>query len=229
MEYEGNQETGAATATAVDEVGGTSTEVDTTGNDTMSSEGGDGFIVTESYVVPPATPKKHRGTITGVTLLTTKTGSTGITVAAHSDDNGRDYEQIIWPPAAWVNNPRITKAQLDILPRPEGFTSSGRPKQTPAERFGSSISNSKGSGDVQRLLQVAKTAGRTAGAAAYTDVTGFVDQLNTLLAGTPVIFTTKEEKNDDPQYQARERVNGFYGYDFDPAKLKNYEAANGSN
>lgn len=221
MEYQ-DEVTGSATAMAVDESG--STGVDASLDNVTQEVGGSGdtgFIVTESYVVPPATPKKHRGTITGVALLQTKTGSTGISITAHSDDNGRDYEQVIWPPAAWVANPRITKAELDTLPTAEGK------KQSPAQRFGSAISNSKGTGDVDRLLQVAKVAGRTA-RAGYTNIDQFIEQFNTLLAGIPVIFTTKEEKNDDPQYQARERVNGFYGYDFDASKLKNYESASGN-
>src|SRR5256885_1040239 len=55
-----------------------------------------GFITTEAYDVPPATPKKHRGSISSVALLTTKTGTVGIRVTYHSDDNGRDYESTIW-------------------------------------------------------------------------------------------------------------------------------------
>lgn len=226
MEYQEEVNSGAATAMAVDETGAA---VDATTETTDGTAGG--FIVTESYVVPPATPKKHRGTITGVTALVTKTGSTAILVTAHSDDNGRDYEQKIWPPIEWIENPRLTQdtkfvvngqeVKFRDLPIREGK------KQTPAQRFGSAISNSKGTGDVDRLLQVAKTAGRTA-QAAYTTFTDFIEQFNTLLAGTPVIFTTKEGKNDDPQYQAREEVNGFYGYDFDLDKLKSYQSASGN-
>lgn len=213
MQFEGNEAAAMAAETGEYEVNETN-EVDV--ND------GGGFIVTEAYTVPPATPKWHSGTIVGVTRLDTKSGTTGITVTYHSDSNGREYEGKIWPPAAWVENPRISRAELEALPTQEGK------KQSPLQRFGSAISNSKGTGDVDKLLSVAKRAGRTTPPPTYKTFDEFLEGLNTTLSGCPTIFTTKEEKNDDPQYQARESVNGVYGYDFDPTKLKAYVAASGA-
>lgn len=219
MFNEGNEATAAMAAAESFEVG-TGTQAETF-EDTGGGEG-ESFIVTESYVVPPATPKSHNGSITGVTILTTKTGSIGLQVGFHSDANGRDYEQMIWPPAAWIDNPRITRAQLEALPVAEGK------KQNPLQRFGSAISNSKGTGDVDKLLAAAKKAGRAFPKPTYSTIEEFVEGLNTTLSGCPAVFTTKEEKNDDPQYTARERVNGVYGYDFDTSKLKAYQPAGGN-
>ena len=179
------------------------------------------FFTTEAYVVPPATPKWHRGSVTGVTVLTTKTGTTGIQIAFHSDDNGRDYEMVSWPPAAWVENPNISRDELAALPTAEGK------KQSPLQRFGASVHNSKGTADLDRLISAVTRSGRTMPVPVYSTIDDFVSLLNGFVAGAPVVFTTREEKNDDPQYQARERVNNIYGYDFDASKLKAYVSAAG--
>lgn len=244
MEYQ-DEVTGSATAMAVDsgtEVAG----VEGTGEVTEVSND---FISTEAYVVPPATAKYHRGSVSGVALLSTKTGSTAIVATLHSDDNGRDYELKSWAPPAWIENPRITRAQLEALPRPAGTNAKGHPKQLQVERFGAAIANSVGTAilkgvdengrpmgieaigraaDVQKLLIVAKHASRSIAAGKYTTADEFVTELNSLVSGTPVIFTTREEKNDDPQFAPKETVNGIYGYDYDVSKFKKYESASGN-
>jgi hypothetical protein len=202
--------------------------VDGVGEATFEGEGGTGGefsdspIVTEAYTVPPATPKSHAGSITGMAVVNTKTGTVGLRVTFHSDSNGRDYEQTIWPPAAWAENPRITREELGTLPTAEGK------KQSPLQRFGSAISNSKGTGDVDKLIAAVKKAGRTFGRATYTTIDEFVEYMNQAISGCPVVFTTREEQNDDAQYQARERVNNVFGHDFDATKLKAYTPANGA-
>jgi hypothetical protein len=208
-------------------------ELETVGTDQVGSVGevlgteeqapvSESFFTTEPYDVPAATPKRHSGSVTGVALLETKTGSTGIEIKYHSDSNGRDYEQVIWPPAAWIANPNISRADLEALPTAEGK------KQSPLQRFGSAITNSKGTGDFDKLFAAAKKAERTIPRPTYTTIQEFVEMVNGIFSGMPVKFTTREEKNDDPQYQARERVNAVYPYDFDLTKLKNYAEADGS-
>ena len=222
MEYESELQGSAALAAETFGEGGLDnvTEFPATEHGTEGVAGS--FFTTEAYEVPPATPKWHRGSVTGVTLLTTKTGSTGIQIGFHSDDNGRDYELVTWPPVAWIENPNITRKELAALPTAEGK------KQSPLQRFGAAVHNSKGTADLDRLISAVTRSGRTLPRPNYTDINGFIEQLNSFVAGAPVIFTTREEKNDDPQYQARERVNNIYGYDFDGSKLKAYVSAAGN-
>lgn len=221
--YEGN----ASAAMAVDADGGSSVE-ETTELDTGEEVGNESFIVTESYVVPAATPKFHSGSISGFGLLRTNSGSTALVTTLHSDYNGRDYEMKSWLPAAWVENPRISREELAALPRPEGMNAKGNPKQTQLERFGSTISNSRNDADLQKLFAVAKKASRALPRPTYTNIDEFLELLNGALSGTPAVFTTREEKNDDPQYAPKETVSGIFGYDFDTSKLKKYVSAAGN-
>lgn len=219
------------------------TDNGTGGDASTTTEEGD-FFATDPYEVPAATPKFHRGAIESIAATdVTESGSRGIRVTFKSDSNGRQYENTIWPPMAFVDNPRITRDELAALPVPEGK------KQSPLQRYGATIHNHFGrdilrgkndkgqpitikaigqSAEVDRLLIVAVHAGRTLPAGRYSNFDEYVSQLNNVVAGTPVVFTTREEKNEDPNFSNREKVNGVYGHDFDVTTFKQYQDAAGA-
>lgn len=169
---------GEATATELDnvvEMGGTGTT--------------DSFFSTPAPEMPLPSTKKHRGSVTSVrTYLSANKGTPGIEINVHSDSNGKDYTKTIWVIDAYRQNPNLDPATLKDLPAPEGKV------QTPFERYGRTIQNSKGSGELQQLINAALEVGRTFGR--YTTFDQLGEVLNTATNGVPVVFTDKPEETE---------------------------------
>lgn len=183
-----------------------------------------GFISTEA--APAEVPKKlkHRGGITSIEAVTANSGSRAIQINVHSDSNGKDYKRVIWPPMAWVENVRITGAQLQALPAPEGLTAAGNPKQTPYQRFGRTISSTDGRAELQEALRAGEKAGRTLDAN-YTDFDSLCANLNAGLAGTPIVFITGADGEPSVEYGFRIVVKSILPHDVNFDKLKAEDAA----
>ncbi len=231
MNQETNEATGVVMATeTVDSSEGGTTALGETNNviempsTAESTTDAGGFIRTES--APAEVPKqlKHRGTITGIVALTAKTENRGIELTAHSDSNGRDYKQTIWPPRQWTDNVFITGEELQAFPAPEGVTAAGNPKQTPYQRFGRTISSTDGRAELQRIISAGTKAGRVLNGN-YTNFDSLVENLNSGLAGTPVIFTTGADGDPDPEYGFRIKVKSVMPFDVNFDKLKPIDAS----
>lgn len=214
MEYQ-DEVTGSATAMAVDE-----TRIDTSlDNSTQEvSEGtAGGFFSTPAPEMPLPSAKKHRGSVSSVvTLLSKQKGTGGVEITLHSDSNGKDYAKTIWVLDQYRENPNLDPETLKGIPAAEGKV------QTPFERYGRTIQNKKGTGELQQLINAGTAAGRTF--ARYTDFTSLGEVLNAALQGTPVIFT---DRAVDTETGFKVEVNTIYAYTHDFSKLR-AEAADGS-
>jgi hypothetical protein len=209
------ESTGVATATDGTYEGETMTD---------TTETTAGFISTEPAPAEVPATLKHRGSLTSVVAITSRDkGSRGIEINVHSDSNGNEYKTTIWPPRQWTDNVRITGAELAQLPRPEGVTAAGNPKQSPYERFGRTIASSDGRGELQRLLRAGDAAGRTP-ENTYTDFDSLVTNLNTALTGIPLVFTTGPDGEPDPQYGFRIKVRSIYPHDAKWEKIRAEDA-----
>lgn len=214
----------ATAAMAVDDGLGTATETNTyEGGTSDSGATNDDFIRTPA--APAEVPKqlKHRGSITGIVALTANSGSRGIEVTVHSDSNGRDYKQTIWPPRQWTDNVFITEDEMKAFPAPEGTTAKGNAKQTPYQRFGKTIKSTDGRGELQRIITAGTKASRALNAS-YADFTTLVENLDTGLAGTPVIFVTGPDGDPDPQYGFKITVRSLMPFDANYEKLRQDDA-----
>lgn len=221
MDY---RETNAATAAqAVD-------SSETAGTDAVDADNvveitaATGFIRTEAAPAEVPRQLKHRGSVTGIMAITgTTTGNRGIEVTVHSDSNGRDYKTAIWPPRQWTDNVFITGAELAALPAPEGVTEKGNPKQTPYQRFGRTINSTDGRAELQRVITAGTRADRTLNPN-YTDFDTLVENLNTGLSGTPIIFVTGPDGDPDPEYGFRIKVKTVLPFDANFEKLRQDDA-----
>lgn len=221
MDYIEN-ETGSATAMAVDESG--SAAVDRELSDTTTLEVGEEGGVSSGFFSTPApdivlpSAKKHRGTVTSVvTLLSAQKGTGGIEITVHSDSNGKDYKKTIWVLDAYRENPNLNAADLKGIPAPEGKV------QTPYERYSRTIQNSKGTAALQQLITAATAVDRSFGR--YADFITLGEVLNAATAGVPVVFT---DKANETETGFKVEVNNIYPHTFDFSKLR-AEAADGSN
>jgi hypothetical protein len=205
-----NETTGAAAAAYAAE-GIRAIDADTT-------EGAsNGFFDTPDPDMPLPKPKKHRGTVSSViTLLSKEKRTGGIEITIHSDSNGKDYTKTIWVLEAFRDNPRIDPETLRDLPVPEGK------EQSPFQRYGRTIRNKKGTGELQQLLTAGTVVGRTYGR--YNTFVELGEVLNSALQGTPVIFTDQAK---DTLSGFKVEVNTIYPYTHDFSKIR-AEAADGS-
>jgi len=184
----------------------------------------DAFFVTEA--APADVPKmlKHRGSLSSIVAITSKEkGSRGIEITCHSDSNGTDYKTTIWPPSQWVENVFITGEEMKKFPRPEGLTEKGNPKQSPYERFGRTIHSTDGRGELERVLFAGAKCERVADKN-YSDFDSLVGNLNSALAGIPIIFTTGPDGEPDPQYGFRIKVKSIMPHDAKFEKMKAEDA-----
>src|SRR5438445_2915109 len=114
------------------------------------------FFSTPAPEMPLPKAHKHRGSVTSVrTLLSAAKQTPGIEINLRSESNGKDYSKTIWVIPQYHANPNLDPTTLEGLPAPEGK------QQTPFERYGRTIQNSKGTGKLQQLRNAALLAGRT--------------------------------------------------------------------
>lgn len=217
-----NEATAAMSADTFDGTGA-ATETNSYGGTTTEGTTNDGFIRTPAAEAEVPRSLKHRGTVTGIVAITANSGSRAIEVNVHSDSNGRDYKQTIWPPKQWVENVFITEEELKAFPAPEGVTAGGNPKQTPYQRFGKTIKSTDGRGELQRLITAGTKAERTLNPN-YTDFTTLVENLNTGLAGTPIVFVTGADGDPDPQYGFKITVKALMPFDTNFERLRQDDA-----
>jgi hypothetical protein len=169
---------------------------------------GEAFPETPELFIPPPDPQAHRGVIQGVEIFEAQTGSVGIKVNLKSVDVADVEESLTyWPPALYVENIYATPDDYstDV---PEGK------RQSPRQRYGAVIANSKKTADLQVLKALAADAGKTSAdlnGHQVTDFSSLVEALNILLSGVPVVFTMQVEKNSDPAFADRLKINRIAG------------------
>lgn len=191
MEYQENEATAAVATESFEQSEAVDNNVIEISDGTTSagSETNNSFFSTPAPEMPLPSSKKHRGSVTSVrTYLSANKGTPGIEINVHSDSNGKDYTKTIWVIEAYRENPNLDPKTLEGLPAPEGKT------QTPFERYGRTIQNSKGSGELQQLINAALEVGRTFGR--YTTFDELGEVLNAATNGIPVIFTDKPEETE---------------------------------
>jgi hypothetical protein len=175
-------EASATAAAAAEEVngfdGGTMTE------DTTETDGGvsSGFFSTPAPDLVKPKAHKHNGYIKSVrTMTSTQKGTPGIEIVAQSESNGKEYKRTIWVLAQYAANPNLdAETELKGLPAPEGKV------QTPFERYGRTIQNSKGTAELQQAVNAGISVGRTF--SRYTTFEQLGEVLNTALSGCPCVF-----------------------------------------
>lgn len=168
---------------------------------------------TPELIIPEPEPEAHRGKITGITVETYDTGTTGIIVSLKSTDTGLKESLKIFPPAEFVENIAVDPATLSTEPKP------GK-KQSPRERYGSVVRNHNKDAELQKLLALASEQGRTAAGARPTDFGEFVAMLDQLLTDVPVIFVRRPDAKAEGSYKNKlkvTRINSFTTID-DPKK-----------
>lgn len=168
--------------------GEVSDSIETTEAATDSTVAG-GFFSTPAPEMPLPKSHKHRGTVTSVrTLLSASKQTPGIEINLRSESNGKDYTKTIWVIPQYQADPNLDPASLEGLAAPEGK------QQTPFERYGRTIQNSKGTGELQQLIVAATAVGRTF--SPYTTFDELGEVLNQATAGIPVIFTDRPEETE---------------------------------
>lgn len=195
---------------------GTAVAVDTTEaevNETIETGTTDTTVANSFFSTPaPEMPlpksHKHRGTVTSVrTLLSAAKQTPGIEINLRSESNGKDYSKTIWVIPQYQANPNLDGETLRNLPAAEGKS------QTPFERYGRTIQNSKGTGELQQLVNAALQVGRTF--TPYTTFDQLGESLNQATSGVPVIFTDKPEETETG---FTVKVNSIYGINHVDAK-----------
>lgn len=162
------------------------------------------FPETPELFVPPPEAEAHRGVIEGVEVFEANTGSVGIRVNLKSVDADLEDSLTYWPPVQYVS---------DIHASPDEYSTevAAGKKQSPRQRYGAVVANSKKTADLQVLKALAAEAGKTsadlvAAGIQVTDFESLVSALDVLLTGVAVVFIRDVEKNNDPAFADRLKI-----------------------
>lgn len=206
----------------------TMTEETTTGTtyDGSTFDGGD-VLDTPALALPPATPDIHEGTIVSVIPVTSeKTGNTYGTITVQSKNTGQTFDMGFFPPQAWFDPANWTGGKFD----PATLSDDPPPgkKESPKVRYAKSVASSQAAftedgtpittitgkeAPLQLLRKLAAQDGLTLDSGVTPPTSGeeYINIVNALVAGRlEILFTRKPEKNDDPAFDGRLKVNQIY-------------------
>jgi hypothetical protein len=189
--------------------------------------GGD-VLDTPSLALPKSTPEIHHGTVVSVTTrVSENTGNEYGIITLQSKDNGLTFEFPFYPPQPWFDPANWTVKGFD--PSVLADTPAPGKKQTPREAFARSVSSHDAAYTKEGAIITEPVAGKDAplqllkklaaiegftletGTPRPTSGTEYVAVINSLVAGRlDVLFTRKPEKNDDPAFDGRLKVNALY-------------------
>lgn len=156
------------------------------------------FPDTPELEVPVPDPQAHRGTIEGVSRRDADTGTVGIQVDLKSIDTGLTDNLTIWLPKVFSDDIHVNPLDISDVPAP------GK-KQSPKERYGQVVHNKKNNAELDKLLAIAAEADRVP-AGVPADLDEYVAMLNELLTGVQVVFVRRVERNSDPQFADKLKV-----------------------
>lgn len=159
------------------------------------------FANTPSFDAPIPPPEIHQGVITGVLWVenTNKPGGR-FAVGLKSNNTGAETDLAIFPPLPFIEDIHApAESYSSVAPINEETGAEG---VSESASYARNIRNNQGTGTVQVLMKIAEAQGHTLnGTPEPQDIAGFADQLNTLLAGTEVVFTRSVDKEpNDPAF-----------------------------
>ena len=171
-------------------------------------------LETPELKLPPEVADAHRVKITGVNAKTTDSGATAIVVDMESLETGSSLTRQIWLPEEFVDDIHVNPDSIsdDV---PEGK------KQSPRQRYGATVQNSRGTAELQKLIAVAQREGR-ASKRSVSDFDDFVEFLSDMLTGIEAVATRRPQKSENAQYDGRLEVNRILSGSiiFDPKASK---------
>lgn len=206
-------------------------EVSAFNEDTTEVGGGEALgdvLDTPSLALPPSQAEVHRGTIVSVEAKTSEnTGNTFGIISLQSIDtsqSGNGFELMFFPPQSWFEewpDGKFDPNTLSDEPPPGkkqsprvGYARNVSSTQAAFDNEGKPITKVTGKeGTLQLLRKLAALEGLTleAGTPAPTSGEEYVGLINSLVAGRlEVVFTRKPEKNDDPAFDGRLKVNAIH-------------------
>ena len=181
----------------------------------------------DRFNTPPPKPATkpadaHQGEIVSVEKLVTEKGSTGLQFNLRSTNEGFSTKFTIWPVQSYVADIFVDPATLPtaVVNPNTGKTSNWQ------QRYAQDVRNSKRTGTIETIFNMADAAGRVNGET-FATFDELVSTLNEVAAGLPIVFTRKPKKDDNPQYDGNLEVNGIYPAEeaFNTKRFKNLRRA----